>query len=150
VINCARGGLVDETALYEAITSGQIAGAALDVFEQEPPAANHPLLGLDEVIATPHLGASTTEAQEGVAFTVAEQMRDYLLSGALRGAVNVPALGPRNWRCSSPILLWRKDWDASRPNWWIAPSAKCASILRANWLTWTPLPSRAPFSRAFA
>ncbi|HEY5068753.1 MAG TPA: hydroxyacid dehydrogenase, partial [Candidatus Acidoferrum sp.] len=80
IINCARGGLVDESALYDAIKSGVVAGAALDVFEQEPPPPDHPLLGLDEVIVTPHLGASTTEAQEGVAFTVAEQMRDYLLT----------------------------------------------------------------------
>src|SRR5215510_9354029 len=78
VINCARGGLVDEAALYEAISSGKIAGAALDVFSQEPPPTDHPLLNLDQVIVSPHLGASTTEAQEGVAFTVAEQMRDYL------------------------------------------------------------------------
>jgi D-3-phosphoglycerate dehydrogenase len=92
IINCARGGLVDEGALYDAIKSGTVAGAALDVFTEEPPSADHPLLLLDEVIATPHLGASTAEAQEGVAFTVAEQMRDYLLSGALRGAVNVPSL----------------------------------------------------------
>jgi D-3-phosphoglycerate dehydrogenase / 2-oxoglutarate reductase len=104
VINCARGGLIDETALYEAIKSGKIAGAALDVFEQEPPPADHPLLSLDEVIVTPHLGASTTEAQEGVAFTVAEQMRDYLLTGALRGAVNVPALGAKELAVIQPYL----------------------------------------------
>src|ERR1043165_954570 len=67
IINCARGGLVDEDALYEAITTGAIAGAALDVFSAEPPAVDHPLLKLDQVIVTPHLGASTTEAQEGVA-----------------------------------------------------------------------------------
>src|SRR5215510_3823446 len=104
VINCARGGLIDEEALYEAITSGKIAGAALDVFEQEPPPPDYPLLSLDEVIVTPHLGASTTEAQEGVAFTVAEQMRDYLLSGALRGAVNVPALGSKELAILQPYL----------------------------------------------
>jgi D-3-phosphoglycerate dehydrogenase len=104
VINCARGGLVDEEALYEAIKSGIVAGAALDVFTTEPPAANHPLLSLEEVIATPHLGASTTEAQEGVAFTVAEQMRDYLLTGALRGAVNVPALGAKELNALQPYL----------------------------------------------
>src|SRR5438552_5242884 len=102
VINCARGGLVDEAALYEAIKSGVVAGAALDVFEPEPPPPDHPLLGLSEVIVTPHLGASTTEAQEGVAFTVAEQMRDYLLTGALRGAVNVPALGAKELKRLQP------------------------------------------------
>jgi len=104
VINCARGGLVDERALYEAIKSQKISGAALDVFEQEPPPADHPLLQLEEVIVTPHLGASTTEAQEGVAFTVAEQMRDYLLTGALRGAVNVPALGSKELATLQPYL----------------------------------------------
>lgn len=104
VINCARGGLIDEAALYDAIKSGQIGGAALDVFEQEPPPSGHPLLLLNEVIATPHLGASTTEAQEGVAFTVAEQMRDYLLHGTLRGAVNVPALGTKELTLLQPYL----------------------------------------------
>jgi D-3-phosphoglycerate dehydrogenase len=104
VINCARGGLVDEVALYEAIKSGIVAGAALDVFEQEPPPADHPLLALDEVIATPHLGASTTEAQEGVAFTVAEQVRDYLLNGALRGSVNVPAIDQKQLASLRPYL----------------------------------------------
>jgi len=105
IINCARGGLVDEQALYEAIRAGTIAGAALDVFEQEPPPPDHPLLQRDEVIVTPHLGASTTEAQEGVAFTVAEQMRDYLLTGALRGAVNVPALGAKDLNLLQPYLV---------------------------------------------
>ncbi len=104
IVNCARGGLVDEAALYQAIKSGVVAGAALDVFEQEPPPPDHPLLGLDEVIVTPHLGASTTEAQEGVAVTVAEQMRDYLLTGALRGAVNVPALGVKELTALQPYL----------------------------------------------
>src|SRR2546422_4979501 len=104
VINCARGGLVDEAALHEAIKSGVVAGAALDVFEQEPPPPDHPLLGLEEVIVTPHLGASTTEAQEGVAVTVAEQMRDYLLAGTLRGAVNVPALSAKESAALQPYL----------------------------------------------
>jgi D-3-phosphoglycerate dehydrogenase len=104
VINCARGGLIDEGALVEAIKSGVVAGAALDVFTQEPPPSDHPLLCLDEVIVTPHLGASTTEAQEGVAFTVSEQMRDYLLTGALRGAVNVPALGAKELQTLQPYL----------------------------------------------
>jgi D-3-phosphoglycerate dehydrogenase len=104
IINCARGELVDENALYEAIKSGVVAGAALDVFATEPPPADSPLLALDEVIVTPHLGASTTEAQEGVAFTVAEQMRDYLLTGGLRGAVNVPALGTKELAALQPYI----------------------------------------------
>ncbi len=104
IINCARGGLVDEAALCEAIKSGIVAGAAIDVFETEPPAADNPLLGLEQVIVTPHLGASTAEAQEGVAFTVAEQMRDYLLTGALRGAVNLPALGAQELNALQPYI----------------------------------------------
>ena len=104
VINCARGGLVDEQALYEAIKSGHIAGAAIDVFTQEPPSPDNPLLELDQVIVTPHLGASTTEAQEGVAVTVAEQMRDFLLTGALRGAVNVPVVGLKELKLMQPYI----------------------------------------------
>jgi len=104
IVNCARGGLVDEDALLEAIKTGIVSGAALDVFVSEPPPDDHPLLALPEVIATPHLGASTTEAQEGVAFTVAEQMRDYLLSGALRGAVNVPALEAKELHALQPYI----------------------------------------------
>ena len=104
IINCARGGLVDEDALYDAITNGSIAGAALDVFSQEPPAADHKLLQLEQVIVTPHLGASTKEAQEGVALTVAEQMRDYLLTGVLRGAVNVPAIGIKEFNLIQPYV----------------------------------------------
>jgi D-3-phosphoglycerate dehydrogenase len=104
IINCARGGLIDEDALCEAIKSGSIAGAAIDVFSQEPPPADHPLLRLEEVIVTPHLGASTTEAQEGVAFTVAEQMRDFLLTGALRGAVNVPSVGLKELHVLQPYV----------------------------------------------
>ncbi|HEX8722490.1 MAG TPA: phosphoglycerate dehydrogenase [Pyrinomonadaceae bacterium] len=104
VINCARGGLIDERALYEAIREGRVAGAALDVFEQEPPPADHPLLSLEEVVATPHLGASTKEAQEGVAVIVAEQMRDFFLTGAVRGAVNVPAVGAQELKALGPYL----------------------------------------------
>jgi D-3-phosphoglycerate dehydrogenase len=104
IINCARGGLVDEEALAEAIKSGAIAGAAVDVFTQEPPPSDHPLLALDQVIVTPHLGASTTEAQEGVAFTVAEQMRDYLTTGALKGAVNVPMVGLKELNLMQPYV----------------------------------------------
>ena len=105
IINCARGGLIDERALYEALKEGRVAGAALDVFEEEPPPAANPLLQFDSVITTPHLGASTKEAQEGVAVTVAEQMRDYFQTGALRGAVNAPALGAQELHTLSPYLV---------------------------------------------
>jgi D-3-phosphoglycerate dehydrogenase / 2-oxoglutarate reductase len=91
IINCARGGLVDEEALYEALKSKHVAGAALDVFESEP-ATSHKLFGLDNVVATPHLGASSTEAQENVALQVAEQMSDFLLTGAVTNALNMPSI----------------------------------------------------------
>lgn len=91
IINCARGGIVNERDLYEAILSGKVAGAALDVFENEPPGDN-PLLGLEKVICTPHLGASTEEAQVNVAVAVAEQIVEFLLKGTVRNAVNVPSV----------------------------------------------------------
>jgi D-3-phosphoglycerate dehydrogenase len=91
IINCARGGLVDETALAEALQSRHVAGAALDVFETEP-ATESPLFGLDNVVCTPHLGAATAEAQENVALQVAEQMSDFLLSGAVTNAINMPSV----------------------------------------------------------
>ena len=91
IVNCARGGMVDEKDLEAAIKSGKVGGAALDVFETEPP-GNHPLLALDAVIATPHLGASTDEAQVNVAIAVAEQVRDFLLHGVVRNALNAPTL----------------------------------------------------------
>ncbi|MDX2224786.1 MAG: phosphoglycerate dehydrogenase [Rhodospirillaceae bacterium] len=91
IINCARGGLVNESDLKAALDSGQVAGAALDVFEVEP-ATSHPLFGHENVICTPHLGASTNEAQENVALQVAEQMADFLLSGAVTNALNMPSV----------------------------------------------------------
>ena len=89
IINCARGGLIDEAALAEALKSGHVAAAALDVFEVEP-ATENPLFGLPNLVCTPHLGAATTEAQENVALQVAQQMSDYLLTGAVSNALNMP------------------------------------------------------------
>jgi len=91
IVNCARGGLVDEAALKAALDSGHVAGAALDVFEEEP-AKSNVLFGNEKVIATPHLGASTAEAQENVALQVAEQISDYLLTGAIVNALNMPSI----------------------------------------------------------
>jgi len=91
LINCARGGLVDEAALKVALDAGHVAGAALDVFAEEPAKANI-LFGHEKVVATPHLGASTEEAQENVALQVAEQIADYLLTGAITNALNMPSI----------------------------------------------------------
>ena len=91
LINCARGGIVDEGALHDALASGKVAYAGLDVFEKEPPTDN-PLLKLPNLVATPHLGASTAEAQVKVAQQVAEQMSDYLVSGAIKNALNMPSI----------------------------------------------------------
>ena len=91
IINCARGGLIDEAALKQGLESGHIAGAALDVFAVEP-AKEHPLFGTPNFVSTPHLGASTTEAQVNVAIQVAEQMADFLVSGGVTNALNMPSL----------------------------------------------------------
>ncbi len=104
LINCARGGLVDEAAVAEAIKSGDLAGAAFDVFAEEP-AKDNPLFGLERVVVTPHLGASTAEAQENVALQVAEQMSDYLVTGAISNALNAPSVTAEE----APIL---KPWIA--------------------------------------
>src|ERR1044071_4187619 len=104
IINCARGGIVDEQDLAAAIKAGKVAGAALDVYVDEPPAADHPLLKLDQVITTPHLGASTDEAQLNVAIAVAEQMVDFLARGVVRYAVNVPSVSPELLQVLRPYL----------------------------------------------
>jgi len=103
IINCARGGIVNEQDLYEALKSGKVGAAAFDVFEKEPP-ENHPLLTLDNFIATPHLGASTQEAQENVATAVAEQVVDYLVGGTVRNAVNVPSVPADQLPTLSPYI----------------------------------------------
>jgi D-3-phosphoglycerate dehydrogenase len=104
LINCARGGLVDEAAVAAALRSGRLSGAAFDVFAEEP-ARTNPLFGLPNVVCTPHLGASTSEAQENVALQVAEQMSDYLVKGAIANALNAPSVTAEE----APIL---KPWIA--------------------------------------
>jgi D-3-phosphoglycerate dehydrogenase / 2-oxoglutarate reductase len=103
VVNCARGGIIDEAALYEAIQSGTVAGAALDVFEHEPP-GQLPLVNHPAVLCTPHLGASTEEAQERVAVDIAQQMIDYLQYGSIRNAVNVYPLDAEMLRKVEPYM----------------------------------------------
>lgn len=105
IINCARGGIIEEKALAAAIQSGHIKGAALDVFEEEPPPKDNPLLSLPQVIVTPHLGAATEEAQVKVAHELAETIRDYFMNGTVRNAVNLPAMGAEEYREMEPYIL---------------------------------------------
>jgi D-3-phosphoglycerate dehydrogenase / 2-oxoglutarate reductase len=104
IINCARGGLIDESALHDCLLSGQVAAAALDVYEVEPPPANFALRGLPNVVFTPHLGASTIEAQESVGIEIAEAIRSLLLEGVIRNAVNVPNVDPETLAVIGPYL----------------------------------------------
>ncbi|MBU2981343.1 phosphoglycerate dehydrogenase [Lentibacter algarum] len=103
IINCARGGLVDEEALADALKSGHVAGAAFDVFAKEP-ATENPLFGLPNVVCTPHLGAATTEAQENVALQVADQMSNYLLTGAVENALNMPSVTAEEAKVMGPWI----------------------------------------------
>jgi len=104
LVNCARGGIVDEEALYEALSSGHLGGAALDVFSQEPP-GDSKLMGLGNFICTPHLGASTMEAQDNVAKDVAEQIVSYLLHGTVKNAVNVPSISSELMTVLRPYVV---------------------------------------------
>lgn len=108
LVNCARGGIVDEKALYDACKSGHLRAAALDVYESEP-ARENPLFDLDNISCTPHIGASTDEAQENVAVQVAEQMADFLLLGTVSNAVNVPSLSEEEGRQLAPYLKMAKQ-----------------------------------------
>jgi D-3-phosphoglycerate dehydrogenase / 2-oxoglutarate reductase len=105
VINCARGGIVDEAAILEGLESGKVAGLAADVFEEEPPPADSALIAHERVICTPHLAASTKEAQANVALQVAEQIREVLIDGVIRNAVNVPSIAPEVYEKMRPWLL---------------------------------------------
>ena len=105
LINCARGGIIDEQALHTAIVSGHVAGAALDVFEQEPPPKDHPLIGLEQVVVVPHLGASTQEAQLNVAIEVAKQVADALLGRGIRNAVNMPSVDAQTLKVLQPYIV---------------------------------------------
>ena len=105
LLNCARGGIISETDLIPAIQSGQVAGAALDVYETEPLSKDSPLRALPEIIMTPHLGASTEEAQENVGIEVAEAISDFLLNGAVRNAVNLPSLDAKTYAQVKPYLV---------------------------------------------
>jgi D-3-phosphoglycerate dehydrogenase len=104
IVNCARGGIIDEAALAEAIRSGHVAGAALDVLEKEPPPPDHPLLKMEQVICTPHLGAQTGEAQVNVAIAIAQQVAEFLTKGTIQNAVNAPSLSPEVLQVLRPYL----------------------------------------------
>lgn len=105
IVNCARGELIDEAALREAIEAKIVGAAALDVFSQEPPPRDFPLFGLDAVLATPHIGGSTEEAQEIVGVRIAEQVVEYLKHGIAINAVNMPALSPEQYRSLGPFVM---------------------------------------------
>jgi D-3-phosphoglycerate dehydrogenase / 2-oxoglutarate reductase len=104
IVNCARGGLIDENALYEPLKSGRIAAAALDVYETEPPPADFPLRTLSNIVFTPHLAASTAEAQESVGLEIAKAIRSVLLEGVIRNAVNVPNIDAKTLAIIAPYL----------------------------------------------
>lgn len=104
IVNCARGGLIDENALADALKSGQVAGAALDVYEQEPPPAEYPLRDLPNLVMTPHLGASTVEAQESVGIEIAQAIKAALVDGEIRNAVNLPSIDSKTLAVLGPWI----------------------------------------------
>ena len=133
ILNCARGGIIDEEALYQAILDGKVAGAALDVFESEPP-EDHPLLSLPQVIATPHLGASTVEAQENVALDVAEEVLHILRGEPFKNAVNLPSVPAELNKNCFRIKNWPKSWGNLSPRSATAPCRKSPSPMAGKWL----------------
>ena len=147
IVNCARGGLVDEAALKELLDSGHVAGAALDVFVTEP-AKEHALFGTPNFVATPHLGASTNEAQVNVALQVAEQMADYLVNGGVTNALNMPSLSAEEAPKLKPYMALAEKLAASWASWRTATSPRSGSSARARRLNSTASRSPLPFSRA--
>ena len=115
IINCARGGLIDEKALYYSLREGRIAGAALDVFSSEPPTDN-PLVALDNVVTTPHLGASSIQAQANVACTIASQIIEYLENGIIRNALNFPSISSKEYEKLHPYLTLAEKLGALQGN----------------------------------
>jgi D-3-phosphoglycerate dehydrogenase len=104
IVNCARGGIINENDLYEALKSGKVSSAAIDVFEKEPPDSNLPLFQLDNVVLTPHLGASTEEAQVKIAQEVSSMIIDFFINGVIRNAVNIPALDEETYKKLKPYI----------------------------------------------
>jgi D-3-phosphoglycerate dehydrogenase len=129
IVNCARGGLVEEAALVEALRSGHVAGAALDVFESEPPSPDHPLLNFPNVVLTPHLGASTSEAQENVGIEIARAIRDALVDGIVSNAVNMPSVDRKTLDAIGPYLQFAET--LGRLAGQLAP--KQPEVLRVNY-----------------
>ncbi len=132
LINCARGELVDEAALVAALKSGHVAGAAIDVFAEEP-ATHSPLFGLPNVVCTPHLGASTLEAQENVALQVAEQMSDYLLRGAISNAVNFPSISAEEAPKLKPFVALAEKLGSFAGQLTETGMHACRSPTKASW-----------------
>ena len=130
IINCARGGLIDENALKIALDSGAVAGAALDVYEDEPPPADYALFENTNVVLTPHLGASTAEAQESVGIEIAKAIRDCLIDGAITNAVNMPSVDEQTMAEIGPYIAFAESLGRILSQ--IAP--KQAEVLRVNYL----------------
>ena len=138
IVNCARGELVDEAALAEALDSGKVADASLDVFSVEPPPADFPLFAVDGVLATPHIGGSTEEAQEIVGVRIAEQVVEYLKHGVAINAVNMPALSPDSIARWARTRRWPIGWAISRRIWRAAIRTRCGCTTSARSPTSTP------------
>lgn len=129
LVNCARGGLIEEAALVEALASGHVAGAAMDVFETEPPPKDHPLFSMPNVVLTPHLGASTTEAQENVGIEIARAIRDALVDGIVSNAVNMPSVDRKTLDAIGPYLAFAETLGRLAAQ--LAP--KQPEVLRVNY-----------------